>query len=142
MRLRTSQAKLSKISHSSKFTPSFERTTKFYSDYSYCIHHQCCSSNFCIENHRYLAKRRMEIGKVTSHNDLRGYISHWLENTVWILLTFGEVSHRLTTKPKPRASSLIALISLISLISLIFLNSLISLLPLFTLISLDYSHRR
>ena len=34
MRLRTSQAKLSKISHSSKFTSSFERTSKFYSDYS------------------------------------------------------------------------------------------------------------
>ena len=34
----------------------------------------------------------MEIGKVASHNDLGGYISHWLENTVWIVLTFGEAS--------------------------------------------------
>ena len=44
MRLRTSQAKLSKISHSSKFTSSFERTSKFYSAYSSCIQHQSCSS--------------------------------------------------------------------------------------------------
>ena len=41
----------------------------------------------------------MAIGKVASHNDLGGYISHWLENTAGILLTFGEVSQRLTTKP-------------------------------------------
>ena len=41
----------------------------------------------------------MAIGKVASHNDLGGYISRWLENTVWILLTFGEVSRRLTTSP-------------------------------------------
>jgi hypothetical protein len=41
----------------------------------------------------------MTIGKVASHNDLGGYISHWLENTAEILLTAGEVSRRLTTKP-------------------------------------------
>ena len=41
----------------------------------------------------------MTIGKVASHNDLGGYISHWLETTVWILLTFGEVSRQAYNKP-------------------------------------------
>jgi hypothetical protein len=41
----------------------------------------------------------MTIGEVASHNDLGGYISHWLKNAAEILLTFGEVSRRLTTSP-------------------------------------------